>query len=327
MRLHPAKLLPPQHASYYLHGEDRDALFEAADALLHADDDGATCLRVDVSELGLIESESRNQGLFGATACHALVRNAESATPKQTEHLLKLARETRAPNRLIVCAAGIEWKKALHKKFQAEQQVAQCEFSLPDASQFDRWLRQELNASGLRLDEAAEALVVERLTGLRLAARQMIERLRLYDNGAGETIGLDVVGDLLGERSPDDLEAWCHAVAMREPHAVTLTRHLIREQQLSAVQMISWLGTRLQQLLMYLWHQAQGERDPMRAAKVFGEARKKVQQETRAWRGPELSGALAKLVEAEKQVKGASIEDDAMIMERLVLALLHREET
>jgi len=325
MRLHPAKLLPPVYPSYYLHGEDRDALFEAAEALLQAGDGQVTRLRVDVSELGRIESESRNQGLFGASACYALVRNAESATPKQTEHLLKLARETAAPNRLIVCAAGIEWKKALHKRFQGEQLVAQCEFAMPDASQFDRWLRQEIAAAGLKLDEAAETLVVERLTGLRLAARQLIERLRLYDNGSGEQLGLAIVGDLLGERSPEDLEAWCHAVAMREPHALTLTRHLIREQQLSAAQMISWLGTRLQQLLMYLWHQAQGERDPLRAAKVFGEARKRVQQETRAWRGPELTQALAQLVEAEKQVKGASVEADAVIMERLVLVLLRRE--
>ncbi|MDX8406884.1 MAG: hypothetical protein R8L58_00705, partial [Mariprofundaceae bacterium] len=128
MKLRPDKLLPPGHGAYYLYGEDHDALFESAEALLNAGEADAIRLRVDVNELARIEEESRNQGLFGPSICYAMVRNAQSANPKQSEHLLRLVGDVAAGNRVIVCAPGIEWKKALHKKMQAVDTLAQCEF-------------------------------------------------------------------------------------------------------------------------------------------------------------------------------------------------------
>ncbi|MDQ6993020.1 MAG: DNA polymerase III subunit delta [Mariprofundus sp.] len=325
MRITAARLLPAEHCCYYLHGEDQDALVEAAEALLAEGSKDVTRLRVDVSELARIEEACRNRGLFGPSECYALVRNAQSANVKQTEHLLQMSRSVMAGNRLIICAPGIEWRKALHKKMQAERALAQCEFSLPDAASFSRWLTGEIQKSGLLLAPESIAWLAERLYGMRQVARQLIERLLCYDGGEGALISLDVVGDLLGERAPGAIEAWCHAVAMRDAHAINLVCHLLAEKQVAEVQMIYWLGTRVQQLLMFCWYQSQRDRNPLQTAKIFGDARKKVSEEARCWRGAELSLAIARIAEAEQLIKGASLEDNGVVMERLTLDLVAKE--
>ena len=326
MRLPPDKLLPPQYPVFYLFGEDHDALMEAAEALLAAGDGhgdaAALRMRLDVSELSRFEEESRNQGLFGPSRCYALVRNAQSANPKQVAHLLKLATSPGSDHRLIICAPGIDWKKVLHKKMKAEAAVPQCEFNLPNEAGFKRWLDQELAHSGLKIRPEAVEWMGKRLYGMRLAARQMIARLECYDGGEGAELGLDVVAELLGERAPNALEDWCHAVAMRDASAVHLAMRLLRDQQVAEVQMVSWLGTRMQQILMYRWFQSQHDRNPLAAAKVFGDARQKVGKESACWRGSELTAAVSRIVQAEKYIKGACMEDNATVMEQLTLDLI-----
>lgn len=310
---------------FYLYGEDVDALFEAAEELLQGGESGVTRLRVDVSELSRIEVESRNQGLFGPSVCYAMVRNAGSANPKQSEHLLKMVAQARPENRLIICAPEIDWKKALHKKMQAVEGPVQCEFHLPTPSSFRQWLEEELKAKGITLTEDAVQMVCERMHGLRAAVRQLIERLRLYDDGRGETIGLAEIGDLLGERSPEDIEAYCHAVAEKRADALILLRRLVREQQVAEVQVISWLGTRMQQLLMYVWYQSKRDRNPAQRARLFGSARQQVPQEARHWRGKDISSAIRRISEAEKLIKGASVEDNLTVLERMTMDLIRRE--
>ncbi|MDX8402943.1 MAG: DNA polymerase III subunit delta [Mariprofundaceae bacterium] len=327
MKLSPNRVEESEAAALYLYGEDSDALFEAAEVLLARGDPEATRLRVDVSELARVETESRSQGLFGPSKCYALVRNAESATPKQGDHLLKMVSEAREENRLIICAPGIAWKKALHKKMQAhaDSDLAQCEFHTPSPAAFQEWLTQEIKLQKLHVSDEVLQMMSERLHGLRAASRQLIERLRLYDNGRGESLGIDVVGDLLGERSPEDLEAYCHAVAKRDSEALILLRRLICNQQVAEVQIISWLGTRMNQLLMYCWHQAQRERNPLQKARVFGVARKQIPKEARYWKGKEISFAIKRITEAEKLIKGASIENNLVVLERMTMDLLRGE--
>jgi len=326
LKLSPQHILAAQHGCYYLSGEDRDALNEVAETLLaDGDSEAIIRLRVDVSELARIEQESKNQGLFGATVCYALVRNAESASPKQSDHLLALAQSVEAGNRIIICAADISWKKALHKKMQALKDVACCEFTQPDVRHFHAWLKDEVAKSELRVDEAALQLVAESLCGMRLAAQQWIERLRLYDGGEGLFLSASVMTTLLGERAPDDLDGWVHAVAMKDTQAVRLMFRLLRDQQANEVQMHAWLSIRFQQLLMYRWHQAKGHSNPLQAAKVFGDARKHIPQEAKQWQGAVLVEAIAALQKVEMLLKGASVEDKIVVMERLILNLIKHD--
>lgn len=322
MRCSPERLASAQASVYYLHGTDRDALFEAAESLLTAGEAGITRLRVDVSELERVEVETRSQGLFSDAGCHALVRNAEAASPKQGEHLLRLAETLSPPHRLIICAPEISWKKAMHKQMQAIDAVACCEFSMPGAQAFQRWLSGLFAESGLQLTDEALALAAERLQGMRLAARQLAERVRWYDAGASEPVDVHVLGELLGERIPEDLDAYCAAVAARRTEALSMLKKLLDGQQAAEVQVVSWLTTRLQQLLMYRWFEAKRDGGALQKARVFGEARRLVPGEAGCWKVSELIAALARALQAETLLKGASVEDKKVVLERLTLDLV-----
>ena len=324
MEVNPDRLLSAPSPVCYLYGEDRDALFEAAEQLLAEHGQEILRLRVDISELDRIQTEMRNTGLFGPHCCHALIRNAEAATPKQGERLLALTAEVEAPHRLIICAPAMSWKKALHKKLLAAGHIAACRFRFPDQQGFTRWLGRQCHAAGVTLEADALAYAGERLFGMREAARQLIERLQWYRGNEEAPLTLAVVMALLGEKSPEALEDWCHVVAMRDAGALSLTRALLYEEGITEVQMISWLGTRMQQLLMYRWFRSQRHRNALQAASVFGEARKRVGREAGQWAGPELVRAVERIVAAEKQLKGAALEENAVIVERLALDLVMR---
>ncbi len=326
MQVSPQHIFPMKHQSYYLFGEDRDALFETANKMLAEGEKEAVRLRVDVSELERIEMESRSQGLFGSQACYALVRNAESATPKQSEHVLKLAASVAPENRLIVCAAGITWKKTLHKQMLAEAKVVSSEFRLPNEAQFRAWLEAEIKASNLYIREDATQMMVERLHGLREAAKQLITRMKLYDNEEGIQFDTALVGELLGEHAPQDLDDFIHAVAMKETRAISLLRQLMMNQQVSDVQLHTWLSMRLNGLLMFLWYQRMGERRPAQAARLFGQASQLAAQEVKHWSAAELMAAMKKLTDTEKLLKGASTESRMMVMERLVLGFITQHD-
>lgn len=81
----------------------------------------------------------------------------------------------------------------------------------------------------------------------------------------------------------------------------------------------------MNQLLMYCWYQAQRERNPLQKARVFGAARQQIPGEARVWKGKELSSAIKRITEAEKLIKGASIESNLVVMERMTVDLLSRE--
>ncbi len=326
MQVSPQKLFPLEHRSYYLFGEDRDALVEAAELMLSQGDENAIRLRLDVSELEQYEVESRSQGLFGPQSCYAMVRNAGSATPKQSEHLLKLAATVAPENKLILCAADITWKKALHKKMLAESKVVSCEFRTPSLEQFQAWLMDEVKASNLDVTPDASLMMTESLHGLREAAKQLLTRMKLYDNEEGVQFDVALLGQLLGEHAPQDLDDYCHAVAMKEARAIALLRRLLINQQVSDVQLHTWLAMRLQGLLMFLWYQRMGERRPAQAARIFGAASQLVAQEVRQWNAPELMAAMKKMTDTEKLLKGASTESRMMVLERLTLDLISHEE-
>jgi len=321
----PTSQTSPVHSSFYLYGDDRDAIAEHADALLAEGEPHALRLRLDASELIRIDEEQRNQSLFGVQACYALVRNAESATPKQGEHLLELVQRTQAPHRLIICAAEVAWKKVMHKKMRALGTIHKQEFSTPSLHHFHQWLSDELRKAGLHVDEAGLTMVAEALYGMRLAARQWIERLLLYRGNERIPISLSVMTALLGEHAPDDLNHWVHQVAMRQASAIHLTHRLLYDQQVNEVQMHAWLSIRFQQMLMYRWHHAKRHARPLQAAKVFGDATRLVPQESEQWQAQTLMHALTWLQDAEKLLKGSSIEDKRVVLERLILKLLTGE--
>ncbi len=321
VKLSPSRVFPPEHACYYLTGDDEDAVFEMAEELLTYDSENVVVVRVDTNELGRVY-ENLAPGLFGARGCHAMVRNAASARPKQMDQLEKLAVNPPEGLRLIICASGIESKKVLHKRLTALPDIVWCVFPRMNEAQFHHWLQGLVADAGLVLTDEAMSLLAGQLQGMRLAARQAIERLRLYDDGEGAELDMQIVGDLLGERSPRDLAVFCHAVGERSSSAPGILRSLLRDQQVSEVQVLSWLSTRIQQLLMYRWYEQKDKRSAASRAHLFGDARKHVPQEAGLWKGRELMQAMGQVARTERLLKGASVEDKSVVLERLTLHLI-----
>ncbi|HCS13994.1 MAG: hypothetical protein COS82_11045 [Zetaproteobacteria bacterium CG06_land_8_20_14_3_00_59_53] len=321
LRLPAARLLPATYACYYLTGDDADGVFETAEQLLTDQADGATLLRVDVNEISQIY-HNMQPGLFGPNRCHAMVRNAGSARPNHIEQLEKLASAPPEGLRLIICGAEMDNKKAVHKRISALPDVVICSIERMDEQAFSRWLAALAADAGLKLCDESLALIGSHLLGMRMAARQAVERLRLYDAGEGKPLSLDVVGDLLGERSPGDLADLCHAIGERSPRAIGLLRTLLREQQVSEVQVFSWISMRLQQLLLYVWYAASDKPNATRNAGVFGDAVRFVPREAGHWKPADLMQAMHRSVQVEMLLKGASTEDKIVVLERFVLEMI-----
>jgi len=320
-RLPATRLFPATHACYYLSGEDSDAVFETAELLLSDTDDDATKLRVDINELALIH-DNLQPGLFGEVRCHAMVRNAGSARPNQIDQLEALAARPPAGLRLIICAPGIDKKKAVHKRISALPDVICCMLDRMDEAAFADWLRQLAGDSGLHLSEEALILMGAHLLGMRMAARQTMERLRLYNAGEDGEIDADIVGDLLGERSPKDLTELCKAVGERSPRALGLLRTLLREQHVAEVQVLSWVSMRLQQLLLFAWYERSDSRNAARNAGIFGAAAHEVPRQVKYWKPQQLMQAMAQMLEVEMLLKGASVEQKPVVLERFVAQLV-----
>ncbi|RMH50050.1 MAG: hypothetical protein D6682_07895 [Zetaproteobacteria bacterium] len=320
MRIAPEQLFRDPPPACYLYGSDADAVTTAAERLMKLGDPALPRIRADCDELHRIHEEWHNPALFGPSGCIGLVRNAEAATPAQTARLIALVREVPAGSRLIIRATGTVWKRAAHKKLLALKELACCECAPPTPAQFRRRLEEEAERIGLRLEDGVVEAAAERLGGMEQAAGAWLQRLAWYDGGAGAPIPWSVAGALLGEQAPAELEQWCHAVADKSPDALVLLRRLVVDQRIAPIQMIVWLATRMQQILLYRWHQHRGGGNP--TADLFGAARHQVPREARRWSAAELSTLLPRIRQAEEQLKGARHLTERIILERLVLELI-----
>jgi DNA polymerase III delta subunit len=322
MKLHPASLLSAERSFYYLFGEDRDAIFDAAETLVGGASDDLRVLRIDIDEIDRIPNEVRHEGLFGQSRCHVLVRNAESVGSKQAEKLLRLADQDLGEARIVVCAAGVDTRKSWHKRIVRHPQVCHCQFRLPSADSFRSWLMTQLAQSGLKLTKGSTELLLEHLQGKREAARNVIESLRIYDHGEGGILDVEVVGALLGERASEDIGTYCHEVACRSRRALSRLHRLLRDQLVPEIQILSWLQTRFVQLLMYKWYASRDASTAVTKAKIYAANRARVQQEAGQWTGRELILALGLISDSERLLKGASTESGQVVLEHLTRDLL-----
>ncbi len=306
---------------FYLFGEDHDALMEYAQELLAQGNSTTTRMRLNVDELAHFMGAMRSPSLFGPATYSALLGNAFSASAAHIASLLTAITKVELPHRLIICACGAMYKKAWHKEIMARKDIACCEFRSPNTQDFQQWLWYLIEQSKLNISKEDAFLMAAQLNGLRTQSRQWMTRLQYYDGNQGAPISLPVMQTLCGEHSPESLDNWCHATAMRQPQAIQITHHLLFFQGVAPLQMLVWLSNRLQQLLMYCWHQACHHANPLQQARAFGAARKLLPQEARHWNGATLMQALHNIAIAEQQLKGASLLPERIVMESLVLCL------
>ncbi len=323
MKIQAGQLQDARFHVLYLFGEDEDGLRQAAEAWLLAGEAESQRLRLDLAEWARFVQQIKSQPLFGKLPCRAMIRDAHRAKASDANIWQELAGQLRGEDRLLLCAAGPMHKKSWHKALLADAHIACCEFQLPDAASFEQWLWQALQHAGIRCARDDAMHMAARLHGMWQEARQWITRLQCYQGDDEAPLPLTVMLELCGEHAPDSLDAWCHAVLMRESQALLMTHQLICHQQTSGLQMLAWLDHRLQQLLLYCWHQARRHPNPARAARLFGSSRRSVMQAARCWKGNELIDAVQALSEAEQALKGGVQRAEHEIMEALVMRLAY----
>ncbi|MDQ6975716.1 MAG: hypothetical protein Q9M22_04025 [Mariprofundaceae bacterium] len=321
MNVRPDQLIHAKTPVLYLFGEDQDAVMEHGQALLAQGDHATTRMRLNADEIPRFIGVIRSPSLFGPVAYSGLVGNASSATVAHISFLFDAIGDIQLPHRLIICACGAMYKKAWHKKIITRKDITHCQFNKPSAQGFGEWLLQTMAQSNLNVSQDDVLLMSAQLNGMRIESRQWMARLGYYDGGKGEPVSLSVMRALCGEHSPESLDDWCHATAMRQPQAIHMAHQLLFHQGVGALQMLVWLANRFQQLLMYCWHQACHHANPLQQARAFGVARKLLPQEAMLWNGATLMQALHDIGVVEQQLKGASLLPDRIIMEALTLQL------
>ncbi|MDX8393369.1 MAG: hypothetical protein R8K21_02135 [Mariprofundales bacterium] len=342
MRVQPVKLLSQSTLSssyYYLFGADKDYLIESAEALfakfsqLHAQsaidfEEPLHTLRLDVDELPILQQTVRQQDLFSLSnkCVYVIIRNVQSANDKQSKLLLKIIESPPSIDttiRLILCAPQVKFRKKLHQSLLAIDNLVYCRFDRPTPQIFNTWIHEQLRQYNLNLDEQASNFLCERVAGMRQAAIAAMQRLKTYTESDEDNkrINIQTLAALLGEQAPTELIVFCHAFGMRNHDAIIILYRLLHTQQLAPIQIIRWLQMRLRSALLYAWYSSQGERDPTRLARLFGDARHQVPKEVRCWQPAELMQAIFSCVQVEIDMKSG--EDGIMVLERFVLKWLN----
>ncbi|RME84075.1 MAG: hypothetical protein D6771_04965 [Zetaproteobacteria bacterium] len=283
----------------YLFGDDEQGIWDEAQMLAAR---ARRALVLEGAEVGRAEEALWGTEMFGAPPDLVIVKTMQGVDAKAAGRWLQLCERLEpGVRRLVLCAPGVDVRKAWHKKLIAHPHVEARAMPQPSAEDTERWLNQLLAESGVKLAPEAVAWLAERARGMRAALRAFVERARLA-GGDQAPLGLSEVAALFGERAPMQLSEWVDAVAMRRPEALAQTARLLREG-VPAVQMIAWLGMRLEQMLLVAWHQAQHAADPLKAAGVPYPARGVIKQALSRWRASELVDLIVQLEEAETAIK------------------------
>ncbi len=325
MRLHPSKLFPPRHACYYLHGEDAEAIVDVAERLCQVGlQQDVSVLRFDIDELAQLISLLSTADMFSVRRYHVIIRDIASATPTQQKQLQRCIALAGKSLRLLICAPKIAWRKKLHQQLLKQDNIAVCEFRAANERDFSQWLAQELKARQLTLDAEVVAFITERLQGLRQASKSLLDRLELYANGEDDAIDVRTAHALMGESCPVSLADFCHAFAMREHQSLALLKRVRADLNHHDMQLLAWLGMRLQFLLLHHWYKAKRQ---LSSLKLFGDARKHVATEAGLWTAEELMLALIALAQLEVDLKGASKLPADLLWANFVLACLGSKES
>jgi len=301
----------------YFFGPDAEGVREQAEEALAAF--AGEKVRVDLNEIGRLLEWFASDGLFGAAPKAALVRELSGPSAKLQRALFALLDRLDPRKHLLVLAApGQDGRAAWHRELLAHPKVQGVRVGPTHPEAFAQWLEATAKSHGLVLAPDVLDWAAERLCGMRAAARAFCERAVLYLGGEKRALTREEAAELLGERAPRSLDAWLHACMCRSPKAVRLARELLADG-VAGVQMLAWLETRLEQMLLYLWHCARRSPQPLKAAGVFGAARQTLPEEAKHWRPKEVMQAMAAVEETERGIKGASALPEAVQIEALMM--------
>ncbi|TCS43067.1 DNA polymerase III subunit delta [Reinekea marinisedimentorum] len=255
--------LPP---TIWISGDEPLQLLEASDAVRSVAQKAGitdrTVIEVDAKFDGAeLIAANQSMSLFGDRQLIEL-RMAAKLNDKGRKALIEYSETANPDNLLLIVSPKLEASQTKAKWFS---QVESSGWWLPiwpiERHQFSGWLNARLKQAGLSADPDALALLVERLDGNLLAAKQEIEKLALLSNGdlTAETV-LASVSDS-SRYTVFDLSAAFLAGDLARALKIT---HVLQGEGIEAA-VVLWLITRELRLLIEL-AEAQQAGQPMAAA-------------------------------------------------------------
>lgn len=311
-----------------VHGDERLLVDEAVRMLLAAaiedPTDALAIQRVDLAEPGTGSREvldaCRSMGLFAQRQA-VLVRGAETLSKSQDDRdaLTAYVKDPDPATTVILVGTQLDRRMGLVKA--VGKHGLALHFETPKAREIPRWLVDEAQRLGHRLDHATARMVAD-LAGRNLQQlRLVMEQLSLYV-GPDQPITREAVESNLAATRAHSVFELVDAVGQREAVSAVKHLHAMLGHREPALRIHAMLVRHFRQLWQVVEARGRGAMvDEVRADLGLHDfvARKLWQQATQ-FDGPTLRSAYDLLYRSNVELKSSGFEDD-MVMERLVMDL------
>jgi len=197
-----------------------------------------------------------------------------------------------------------------------------------------RWLLLQAERNGVVLEERAAQHMVRATGGSLSSLRSELEKL--IGLGGAEPLSLERVSEFLGIRHGETAADWCDVVLASKPgDAVTILPHLLAQPKISAVSLVTMLGTNVVGIGLARSLYDRGTRGGALAAAIkpilyrtrpstrmtYDEAAATWSRMAPTWSLPRIESALAALRRADERCKNTTVSDEQAILFDLVMEL------
>ena len=186
-----------------------------------------------------------------------------------------------------------------------------------------------LSERSLRVDPEAKAYLIEHLGGDRSVTRAELDKLALYvgpDDARASPIGLDVVGQVVGDSSAVGLDDLAHATTRGDAAQVERCLSRLLGEGQAPVRLIRTLLnhiTRLRRLALSIERGDSADRAMSQVRPPIHFRRKAdVKASLRHWSGRHLGAAQAKLLETELACKTTG-QPDVLLCREAIFSICH----
>ncbi len=210
---------------------------------------------------------------------------------------------------LIVAEGGeLDGRSALRKLFEKSEHAAALACYRDEARDVSAVIKETLQKNKVGIDNDALAWLTERLGGDRLVTRGEIEKLALYV-GAGNTATLDDARVLVGDSAEIGLDDLVNAVAGGDTGTLERVQGKLDGEGVAAIAQLRAAQRHFARLHLCAGLMAQGrdEESAMMSLRppVFWKEKNAFKAQLKRWSPPQLSRALALLLDAEIQCKSS----------------------
>jgi len=210
---------------------------------------------------------------------------------------------------LIVVEGGeLDGRSALRKLFEKAGNAAAIPCYRDEGADLAAVVRETLQRANVKVEDDAQAWLVDHLGGDRLVTRNELDKLALYV-GPGKTATIDDARALIGDSADIGFDDLVNATASGDLAELERARARLDGEGIPAVAQLRAVQRHFTRLHLCAGMIAGGrdEKGAMMALRppVFWKEEPAFRNQLRRWRGPALSAALSRLLDAEIRCKSA----------------------